>query len=199
LLVATTNAGKVREIRLALAGLRVSIGTLQDVPPLPEPDESGVTFAENAALKARAYARHTGLSVVAEDSGLVVDALGGRPGVHSARYPGATYPEKFARLYEELAACPRPWSARYICSVAVALPSEETGGAAISATAEASVDGEIWPAPLGTNGFGYDPIFYYPPFGRTFGELSDEAKLSVSHRGRAFRALAARLARDQVS
>lgn len=99
LLIATTNPGKVREVRLALRGV-VELLTLADVPPIPEPEETGHTFAENAALKARVYAWATGLPTVAEDSGLNIDALGGRPGVKSARYPGATYADKFRGLYD---------------------------------------------------------------------------------------------------
>ncbi len=199
MLVATTNPGKVREIRLALAGLPVELQTLADLPAV---EETGRTFAENALLKARYYAQATGLLTVAEDSGLAIDALGGRPGVESARYPGATYPHKFRNLYRELEAHPRPWTAHYVCALAIvdgarlsALGSRrDTGAQAPSAEgraplfrAEGVVHGEIWPEPLGANGFGYDPIFYYPPFGATFGEIDDERKLAVAHRGVAFR------------
>lgn len=183
LLIATTNAGKIREIRRLLAHWP-DLRTLQDVPPTAEPEETGATFAENAALKARYYARSSGLITVAEDSGLVIDAIGGAPGVHSARYPGATYPDKFRNLYAALSAAPRPWTARYVCAVAVAgieVP--------LLYECEATVEGEIWPEPRGTHGFGYDPIFYFPPYGRTFGEVEDEEKLAVAHRGRAFRLL----------
>ena len=102
-------------------------------------------------------------------------------GVHSARYPGATYPDKFVNLYRELTAHPRPWTARYICAAAV------VDGEQSLFECEAAVEGEIAPEPRGTNGFGYDPIFLYPPYGQTFGELSDEQKLVVAHRGKAFR------------
>lgn len=187
LLLATTNAGKIREIRLVLAGAPVTLRTLADVGPLPEPEETGATFAENALMKARFYAAATGLRTVAEDSGLVIDALGGRPGVASARYPGATYPEKFEQLYRELTSRSRPWAARYVCAVALVTPAE----AAPLFTTEATVEGEIAPAPRGTNGFGYDPVFYYPPYGCTLGEVDDARKLAVAHRGKAFRALAA--------
>ncbi len=131
---------------------------------------------------------------MAEDSGLAVDALNGRPGVESARYPGANYPDKFARLYQELVPHARPWTARFVCSLAVV----DRDGRAIF-TCEATVDGEISPAPRGSNGFGYDPIFYYAPFGRTLGEVSDTEKLSVSHRGKAFRQLGEWLARQAGS
>ena len=184
LLIATTNAGKIREIRHVLTswdGLR----TLQDLPPITEPDETGATFSENAVLKAEYYGRASGMMTVAEDSGLVIDALNGAPGVHSARYPGTTYPDKFRNLYTELAGHPRPWTARYVCAVAVVEPREGH----LLFTTEGTVEGEIWPAPRGDHGFGYDPIFYYPPFRRTFGEVTDADKLAVAHRGRAFRQL----------
>src|SRR5580765_6947653 len=111
IVVATTNPGKMREIRLALAGAPVRLLPLDQ--SIPEPEETGLTFAENAALKAVYYANRTGLPTVAEDSGLMIDALGGRPGVLSARYPGETYAEKFANLYRELAPHTRPWTARF--------------------------------------------------------------------------------------
>jgi XTP/dITP diphosphohydrolase len=193
LLIATTNAGKIREIRRLLAHWP-DLRTLQDLPSTTEPEETGTTFAENAALKARYYARSSGLVTVAEDSGLVIDAIGGAPGVHSARYPGTTYPDKFRNLYSALGAAPRPWTARYVCAVAVAeVPksrSPEVPESSLLYECEASVEGEIWPEPRGTHGFGYDPIFYFPQYGRTFGEVEDEEKLAVAHRGRAFRLLA---------
>jgi XTP/dITP diphosphohydrolase len=186
LLVATTNPGKIREIRLVLDGLGLEILTLADVfgeAGGPEPEETGRTFAENAALKAGEYAARSGLPTVAEDSGLVIDALGGRPGVESARYPGATYPDKFANLYAELAPHPRPWTARYVCAIEFRHQAPGIGDASFSAV----VEGEIARAPRGTNGFGYDPIFFFPPYGCTLGEATDAQKLAVSHRGRAFR------------
>jgi XTP/dITP diphosphohydrolase len=181
LLIATTNPGKVREIRRALEGLPVELLTLGDLPAVAEPEETGATCAENAVAKATYYAGQSGLMTVAEDSGLAVDALEGRPGVASARYPGATYAGKFAGLYQELAAHPRPWTARFVCSAAVVRKQ------VLLFTTEASIEGEIAPEPRGANGFGYDPIFFYSPYGRTLGEVSDEEKLAVSHRGRAFR------------
>jgi XTP/dITP diphosphohydrolase len=182
ILLATTNPGKIREIRAALAGLPVTWLTLADLPAWPEPEETGATFAENAAIKAHAYARRSGLPTVAEDSGLAIDALGGRPGVLSARYPGATYADKFANLYRELASHPRPWTASFVSALCFALPDR----AEAAFTCEGRVDGFIVDAPRGSNGFGYDPIFAYPPTGRTGGELTDAEKLAVSHRGRAF-------------
>jgi XTP/dITP diphosphohydrolase len=189
LLVATTNQGKLREIRRLLDGAPVELTTLSDRPAIVEPEETGATFAENALLKARYYFLQSGVTTVAEDSGLAIDALDGRPGVASARYPGATYPEKFARLYAELAPHPRPWTARYVCSVAVVGPSPASIDPLTLFTCEATVEGEIAAAPAGSNGFGYDPIFLYPPYGQTLGEVDDARKLAIAHRGKAFRAL----------
>jgi XTP/dITP diphosphohydrolase len=184
LLIATTNPGKVREIRLALADLDLTLVTIADAAAgLASPQETGATFAENAAIKATAYAQHTGLPTVAEDSGLSIDVIGGRPGVASARYPGDTYAQKFARLYQELAPWPRPWTARFTCAVAFRGLEGSRGSFAGLAT----VEGEIAPAPRGAHGFGYDPIFFFPPSGCTTGEMTDEQKLGISHRGRAFR------------
>ncbi len=179
LLIASTNEGKLREIRLVLQGLGLPLASLSDIAGVPAPEETGATFAENALLKARAYAAASGLVTVAEDSGLAIDALDGAPGIHSARYPGATYPDKFARLYSALTGHPRPWTARYVCALAVVGPE-------VLFETTATVEGEIWPEPRGSNGFGYDPIFYYPPYARTFGEVGDAEKLAVAHRGRAF-------------
>jgi XTP/dITP diphosphohydrolase len=188
LLIATTNPGKLREIRDVLRDLPLTCVSLADVPPLTEPEETGRTFAENALLKARYYAQATGLATVAEDSGLAIDALDGRPGVLSARYPGATYPEKFARLYDELRPHPRPWTARFVCALACVRPDP---AAPPVYTAEATVEGEVADTPRGVHGFGYDPIFYFPPYGRTLGDVTDAEKLTVSHRGQAFRHFAA--------
>ncbi len=185
ILIATTNHGKVREIRQALAGLPFTWRTLADLAPLPEPEETGATFIENARLKACEYASASGYPTVAEDSGLAIDALEGRPGVLSARYPGATYAEKFAGLYRELTPHPRPWLAHFVAALAFAVP--DTAGPRVVYECEGVVDGEIVPAPRGVNGFGYDPIFAYTSDGRTGGELADAEKLAVSHRGRAFR------------
>jgi XTP/dITP diphosphohydrolase len=170
----------MREIRLALAGAPVRLLPLDG--SIPEPAETGLTFADNAAQKAVYYADRTGLPVV-----LAIDALGGRPGVLSARYPGDTYEEKFANLYRELAEYPRPWTARFVCALAfVANPN----GGAVTFACEAAVEGEIAPEPRGAHGFGFDPIFLHPPSGRTTGEMADDQKLLVSHRGKAFRIFA---------
>jgi XTP/dITP diphosphohydrolase len=190
ILIATTNSGKLREIRQVLAGVPSELLSLADVATIAEPEETGRTFRENAELKARYYAAASGLPTVAEDSGLAIDALDGRPGIESARYPGATYPDKFKRLYRELAAHPRPWTARFVCSLCfVVTPSLEPQAPSLHVlfTTEATVEGEIAEAPRGAFGFGYDPIFYYPPYGCTTGEVDGDRKLAVAHRGKAFR------------
>jgi len=198
LLLATTNPGKLREIRALLAGLPVVLRGLRDYAPVPEPDETGDTFAENARLKARAYAHALGSHlehdslVVAEDSGLVIDALDGEPGVRSARFLGAdaTYGERFEAIEHRLAQrASRPRTACFVCALAAV---GVDGRVAFEVTG--TVTGEIAAVPAGTRGFGYDPIFFHPALGRTLAEASDEEKRAVSHRGQAFGALAAWLA-----
>lgn len=187
LLVGTTNQGKLREIRRLLQGVPCDIQSLDAFPHLPEPDETGQTFEANARIKALAYARGSGLLTVAEDSGLVVDALDGAPGVHSARYlgPDATYPQRFDAILAGLRAHPdRPRSARFVCALAVA------EGDRIVFETRGAVEGEIADVPSGRNGFGYDPIFLLPEFGCTTAELDDDEKLAVAHRGQAFRMFA---------
>jgi XTP/dITP diphosphohydrolase len=170
LLVATTNPGKIREIRGILDGAPVELVTLDDVRRVPEPAETGATFAENARVKALYYCRATGLPSVADDSGLEVEALGNLPGVQSARWEGDDYQVKFAKIYERLRERGiRSSRARFVAAVAFAQ------------------DGEIASEPRGTHGFGYDPIFFYPPFGCTLAEVDGAAKAAVSHRGAAFR------------
>lgn len=186
ILIATTNPGKVREIVELLDGLPVRWLTLSDLPQAPpEPAETGATFADNAALKARAYAYATALPTVAEDSGLAIDALDGRPGIHSARYPGDGYPEKFRNLFAELAAHPRPWTARFVCALAFVDPAG--GREDLAFTSEGVVEGEIATEPRGSVGFGYDPIFFHPPYASTLGEVDSTRKRLISHRGAAFR------------
>jgi XTP/dITP diphosphohydrolase len=186
LLLATTNEHKVREIRAIIAGLPIDLVGLRGWAGLEPPDETGTTFAENARLKALYYARATGVPAIAEDSGLVIDALDGAPGVSSARLGGAsaTYPEKFAIIYDALhrAGAVRA-TARFVAAVALADDN------AILFETTGTVEGLIAPHPVGTGGFGYDPIFYYPPYGRTLAEASAEEKAAVSHRGEAFRRL----------
>jgi XTP/dITP diphosphohydrolase len=192
LLVATTNAGKLREIRLLLSGTPVELTTLRDLDPIDEPEETGATFEENARLKALYYASRSGLTTVAEESGLIIDGMDGAPGVRSARFlrPDASYPERFAEIFRRLAQPPiKNRAARFVCALAVA----EDGR--IVYEARGTVEGEIAHEPRGERGFGYDPIFYFPPYDATLAEVADEAKLAVAHRGQAFRALAAWLRR----
>jgi XTP/dITP diphosphohydrolase len=191
LLIATTNTGKLREIRSLLTGVPVELVTLRDLQPIEEPEETGLTFEENARLKALQYSAHSGMTTVAEDSGLVVDGMDGEPGVRSARFlrPDATYPERFAEIFRRLSGPPeKTRAARFVCALAVA------DAAQIIYEARGTVEGEIAREPRGTAGFGYDPIFYYPPYGSTLAEVAEDAKLAVAHRGKAFRALTSWLA-----
>jgi XTP/dITP diphosphohydrolase len=194
LLLATTNAGKLREIRDVLAGLAVGVRALADYPPIAEPAESGHTFEENARDKALYYAAATGFLVVAEDSGLEIDALDRAPGIYSARFradEAPTYPEKFALIYRMLQERRAPEStARFACALALARSGE------ILFEARGTIEGRITSPPRGGGGFGYDPIFFYPPFNCTLAELPADRKSSVSHRGRAFRALRKYLEED---
>ena len=186
LLVATTNPGKLKEIREILRDAPVDLLSLDDVGGIPEPEETGATFADNARLKARYYSARTGLPAVADDSGIEIDALDGAPGVHSARWQGEHYPTKFAAIYRELARQRRATSpARFVAHVALAAGDE------IVFEAAGTVEGEIAPEPRGSHGFGYDPIFFYPPYGCTLAEVEGARKAAVSHRGKAFRQLAA--------
>ena len=185
LLVATHNAGKVRELSRLLAGLPVRLRRLSEWPDIPEAEETGSTFAENAVLKALHYSARAGRLTLSDDSGLEVFALGGAPGVRSARYcgPAATYGERMARLLAELEATGgRERGARFVCVVALADPS--TGRVE---TFEGTCEGRLARAPRGANGFGYDPVFVPASHDRTFGELSDEIKQEISHRARALR------------
>jgi XTP/dITP diphosphohydrolase len=182
LLVATTNRGKIREIKLLLAGAPVELVTLADWPGLEPPEETGDTFEQNARAKAVYYADATGQLTVAEDSGLEIDALGGQPGIESARWggPGVTYPQKFALIYEALRAKGAIDSpARFVCALALV-----RDGAILFET-RGTVEGRIAPEPKGSGGFGYDPIFFYPPLGRTLAEV-DHEKAAISHRAAAF-------------
>ena len=182
LLIATTNRGKLKEITSILAGIPVRLITLNDLAPIAEPEETGTTFAENARLKARYYSTATGLVSVADDSGLEIAALDNAPGVHSARWHGSDYPAKFRKIQELFRERGVTGSAaRFVCHLAVA------SGNRIVFEADGTVEGEIVADPRGTNGFGYDPIFFYPPLGRTLAELDQIDKSAVSHRGKAFR------------
>jgi XTP/dITP diphosphohydrolase len=185
--LATTNRGKIREIRGLLEGLPIELVGLDAFPPIEPPDETGTTFSENARLKARYYASATGLPAIADDSGLEIEALGGGPGVESARYGGAhaTYPERFALIYDALRRAGLATSpARFACVVALAERDR------IAFEACGTVEGRVAPEPAGTGGFGYDPIFFFPPLGKTLAEATQAEKDAISHRGEAFRALA---------
>lgn len=185
LLVATTNPNKLVEVRSLVADIgSIEWLTLADVAPIAEPAETGGTFWENARQKVLAYAAASGLATVAEDSGLEIDALGGAPGVLSARFvsPSATYPQRFEEIYRRLALDPAaPRTARFVTALAFAV------GRDVPFETEAHVEGLIATAPAGDNGFGYDPIFLYPPFGCTMAQMSSAEKAAVSHRARAFR------------
>lgn len=183
LLIATTNPNKVREILPLLADIPVKILTLADLDPIPEPEENGATFWENARIKALAYANATGLTAVAEDSGLEIDAMDGQPGIYSARFMGAntSYPNRFFEIFRRLDQ--RPRDARFITALAVARGSE------ILFETQTAVEGEIAHAASGEHGFGYDPIFFYPPLNVTTAQLPDRDKAVISHRARAFRDL----------
>jgi XTP/dITP diphosphohydrolase len=188
LLLATTNPGKLREIRDLLAGVPFEVRSLEGLPDIAAPEETGQTFEANALLKARYYAQATGLLAVADDSGLEIDAMDGRPGVLSARYPGATYEERFTNIWREMGASGRPdRGARFVCAIALATPD------AVLFETRGTVEGQILPEARGSEGFGYDPIFYSPELGKSLGEASLAEKQTISHRGRAFTALRAYL------
>ncbi|WP_017306958.1 RdgB/HAM1 family non-canonical purine NTP pyrophosphatase [Spirulina subsalsa] len=175
LIVATSNPGKLRELQKYLQGEEWELALK---PEELDIEETGTTFAENAALKASQVAQALGEWAIADDSGLAVDALDGAPGVYSARY-GQTDSERIERLLNALENNPQR-KAQFICAIALARPN-----GAIALTVEASCAGEIALTARGENGFGYDPIFYVPALGLTFAEMSPETKQSISHRGKA--------------
>ena len=182
--IATFNRGKADEYGEMLKGINWSFRTLDDFPGLTEVPETAETFAGNAALKAVGYASATGTITLADDSGLDVAALGGRPGVLSARYGGADldFPGKIRLILDELRSTgANDRRARFVCEIAIA---DATG--AVIFTARGECIGSIAPAPCGTGGFGYDPIFIPQGFDSTFGELSSLVKHQISHRARAF-------------
>ncbi|MGQ9554059.1 MAG: XTP/dITP diphosphatase [Anaerolineae bacterium] len=185
LLLATENEGKLRELRQILGDLPVHLLSPGDLDLHLEVAESGSTFAENAALKARAYAKAAALPALADDSGLEVDALGGRPGVLSARYVGerASDANRRRKLLAEMDAVPDgKRGARFRCVMALAWDDHIY-------TTEGTIEGEIAREERGSSGFGYDPIFYLPSVGRTMAELTPEEKNAISHRGSAARAM----------
>jgi XTP/dITP diphosphohydrolase len=183
-LCATGNPGKLREFHLAAEVLGIDVEPLEGLKSIPAPEETGATFEENACLKAAYYSRYTNELLFADDSGLAVDALGGEPGVHSARYAGANANDAAnnALLLERLAG-KSDRTGRFVCVIAIAQEGRILG------TFRGEVEGEILDERRGTEGFGYDPLFYYPPFGCTFGEVEGPRKFDVSHRGKALRGL----------
>ena len=183
LVLATRNRHKGEELAALLADLGICIRTLDDFPSVQEVDEDGITCEDNAVKKAREMAQATGLPAVADDTGLEVDALGGRPGVYAARYAGehATYEDNCKKLLEELRGVPMPQrSASFVTVAAVALPSGEVY------IAHGSLKGLITEAAVGSAGFGYDPVFLVPELGKTLAELAPAEKNRVSHRAKAF-------------
>jgi len=182
LLIATNNRGKMQEIRALLSDLPFSLVSPEEIGLILAVVEDGKSYGENAEKKAMAYARASGLAALADDSGLEVDALGGDPGLHSARYisqPGATDADRRAFLLHNLQGKPQPWLARFRAAVAISLPNGDTG------IAEGECRGRIIPEERGTKGFGYDPIFLVDPTEKTMAELELQEKNRLSHRGKA--------------
>ena len=183
---ATGNAGKMKEIRQIMADLDCEVVSMKEAGANPEIVENGTSFAENAEIKARAVWNCTGDIVLADDSGLVVDYIGGEPGIYSARYMGedTSYHIKNAKLIERLEGVPdEKRTARFVCAIAAAFPDGSVK------TVREAMEGRIGYEESGANGFGYDPIFYLPEYGCTSAELSMEEKNKISHRGKALRAI----------
>ncbi|MFD1431308.1 glutamate racemase [Lacticaseibacillus yichunensis] len=191
IVVASKNPGKVKEIAAMFAKLGVQVKSLNDFPPLPTVAESGRTFEENARLKADGYAKMLELPVLADDSGLCVEALDGAPGVFSARYAGRGHNDAAnnAKLIADLAEVPQEKrQARFVSTLVLARPND----AARDLVVEGHIDGQIIGVPAGANGFGYDPYFFVPSIGKTLAELTADEKNQISHRGNALRALESR-------
>ena len=190
LLIATHNQGKKSEYAELLAELPATVTWLNAEGIMTDIEETGATFHENALLKAQGYARLTGLWTLADDSGLEVDALDGRPGVYSARYggPDASDQSRYERLLAELAAFPQPWTARFRCIIAVVNPSGEAH------CVDGSLEGVITDQPRGAYGFGYDPVFFLPEQQMTLAECPSTVKNAISHRAVAARKAASLLA-----
>ncbi|WP_310829963.1 XTP/dITP diphosphatase [Paenibacillus pedocola] len=202
LIVATKNKGKVREFQHAFAPLGLTVKSMFDYPQLPDVVEDGTTFAENAFKKSKAVGEALGLPVLADDSGLCVDALDGRPGVYSARYAGedARDQDNNLKLLSELEGLkqgedtgqPLLSPARFVCALSLYDPADGQ-----ELTAEGTVEGWITSEPAGGGGFGYDPLFYLPEYEKTMAELTLEEKQMISHRGMALRLLTDKLAAKQ--
>lgn len=179
IVVATTNAHKVGEYRKLLADQNVELKSLLDYPGFPEVEENGETFAENAAIKALAACKYCDVPAFADDSGLEVEALDGRPGVYSSRYADSD-PERIAKLLKELEGCENR-KARFVCAISIAFNGE------VIETFEGEVRGTITLEPKGEGGFGYDPVFLPDGYDQTFGELPPDIKNKISHRAMAFK------------
>ena len=186
--LATHNPGKLREMGEILKDFGIEVVSPKDLGITVDVEETGTTFAENAMLKAKAICQAAGLPAIADDSGLCVDALNGAPGVYSARYGGEGLDDRgrYLLLLSSLRGAPTR-AAHFACAVACAFPNGDT------LTAEGRCDGSIAYAPLGDGGFGYDPVFLLPGTGKTFGQLTQEEKSAVSHRGRALKDFAGKL------
>jgi len=194
LLVATTNPGKFAEVQAFLAKLPLQITSLKNLTNPPEVVENGRTFEENALKKARTLAEYSGLLTLADDSGLEVDALGGEPGIYSARYAGAEGDDERnnQKLLGELTGVGEEQrTARFVCALALCAPQSQGMKEWV---VRQTCEGRIAFAPSGSHGFGYDPLFFYPPFGKTLGEIERDVKATVSHRGKALMKLAEVLA-----
>ncbi len=182
--LATKNPGKIREIRSILEGLSIELAGLDELSIKELPPEDGRTFKENALKKARFVSQKAGLPAIADDSGLEVDALGGRPGVYSARYGGRTDRDRYMKLLEELKDIPdKERTARFRCVIALVTPDGE------ERTFEGVLEGRISTEPRGRYGFGYDPVFYIPHRGKTLAEIQPEEKNLISHRAMALKKL----------
>lgn len=185
IIFATSNEHKMQEIRMILADLPVEILSMKEAGIALDIEENGTSFAENASIKANAIRSYTDAVVLADDSGLVIDALNGEPGIYSARYlPGEPYEVKNRTLISRLDGLEgEARSARFVCAIAASMPDGRT------LFAEGTMEGIIAKEPAGENGFGYDPILYLPEFGKTSAEISPEEKNAISHRGKALRAM----------
>ncbi|WP_027724146.1 XTP/dITP diphosphatase [Tuberibacillus calidus] len=185
-LIASKNEGKIKEFRKMLAPYGTEVLSLNDLPDAPNVEETGATFQENARLKAETIAERYQCLAIADDSGLAIDALGGRPGIYSARYAGEEKDDRknIEKVLKELEDVPmNERSARFVCVLAVSRPGSET------VFAEGECRGLITTAPRGEGGFGYDPIFYIPEMNKTFAELTSDEKNAISHRARALKKL----------
>ncbi|MDD4279791.1 MAG: RdgB/HAM1 family non-canonical purine NTP pyrophosphatase [Candidatus Sumerlaeales bacterium] len=185
LLLATNNPNKVVEVKRML-GERIEVVTPSSYPDISEPVEDGSTFLENAKLKAEHYALRTGMPALADDSGLVIDSLGGAPGIYSARY-AETPQARIDRVLKEMSTITNPAlrSARFVCAMALVIPGKTDFQATSCIAVVGTVEGQIIDTMRGSGGFGYDPIFYLPSFNKTMAELSMEEKNAISHRGKA--------------